>query len=142
MALSFLVGSVGHFGQTLSQLPRSSTSFPCHGDSVLLVTEVEVELLVELLANALQKRAKRGPGGYSESAFDVRNVIHCIRYLLTKSSNRVRFALSAGARLNVLLMKALALYAVKRNPSIDADSAESACFSLYLQSEYGFKVSN
>lgn len=125
----------------MPHLLRSASSFSCHGDSSLLVTEVEVELLVEVLANTLQKRAKPGPGGHSESAFGVRNVIHSIRYLLTKSANRDRFARVAGARLNVLLMKALALYAVKHDPTFDADSAESACFSLYLQSDYGFTVS-
>jgi hypothetical protein len=42
--------------------------------------------------------------------------------------------------LNALLIKVLAMRAIRNATSIDAETAEHACFSMYLLSHYGFHV--
>jgi len=138
MALAYLVGSEGHFGQ-----PReSSSSDSTHiHDSVLLVTNSEAERLIELLSNTLHLRSKEGPGGYSAATFSVKSVLCAIRCLLTNHINQITFA-TTGVRLNCLLLKAISYFALNRVPTVDAEAAEHACFALYLQSNYGFHVSS
>lgn len=137
MTLAYLLGSEGHFGQ-----PRvkNSTINSNPEDSVLLLTETEVSLLVELLANTINCRGKEGPGGYSATTFSVKYVLFAIRCLLTNSLNQVRFVNTVDVKLNALLMKALAMHSVMRAPTVDAEAAEYAAFALYLQSNYGFQV--
>jgi hypothetical protein len=139
MSLAYLVGSEGHFGQ-----PRRRTSnvySDCDfDDSVIVVTEQEVTSLLELLVNTLQQRPKDGPGGYSAATFSVRWVLYAIRCLVTHTLNQIQFVNVAGVRLNVLLMKVLALHALENSSAIDADAAEYASFTLYLLSNHGFKV--
>ena len=48
--------------------------------------------------------------------------------------------MACGPRLNTLLMKALAEHSMKNSTLVDAEAAEYAAFSLYLQSNYGFKT--
>ena len=107
---------------------------------MLLVSDSEACLLVELLANTLHNRAKEGPGGYSASTFHVKSVVFSIRCLLTHMANQAQFFSACGVRLNALLMKALAEHSVKQSTLLDAEAAEYAAFSLYLQSNYGFKT--
>jgi hypothetical protein len=138
MAVAYLVGSEGHFGQPRGKNGLAVYSSP--NDSVILLSENEVFLMVELLANTLSQRAKEGPGGYSAATFNVKWVLFAISCLLTHSLNQVRFINSGGSRLNALLIKALALHSIKNTPSIDADAAQYAAFSLYIQSNYGFST--
>ena len=111
-----------------------------HNDSVLLLSEDEAILLLELLADTLHNRGKDGPGGYSAATFNVKWVVFAIRCLLTHSTNQARLIHSTGIRLHALLMKVLAEHSVKQNPAVDAEAAEYAAFSLYIQSTYGFQV--
>lgn len=104
------------------------------------ITETEIDLLVELLANTLHQRAKEGPGGYSAATFNIKGVILAVRCLLTHSMNQLRFVNTVGPKLNALLQKALAQYALQGASNMDAEAAEDACFSLYLQSNHGFQV--
>jgi hypothetical protein len=93
--------------------------------------------MVELLSDTLHQRAKDGPGGYSAATFNAKWVLYAIRCLLTSTTNQLCFV---GTILNTLLMKALAQHSLQHVASIDDDAAEHAAFSLYLQSNYGFKV--
>lgn len=138
MGLSFLLGATGHFGQLRGN--NTTASYINKDDSVLLLSVLEAESIVELLANTLQNRAKEGPGGYSAATFHVKWVLFSIRCLLTHSTNQLRFAMACGPRLNTLLMKALAEHSMKNSTLVDAEAAEYAAFSLYLQSNYGFKT--
>ena len=105
------------------------------------MTETEIDLFVELLANTMQQRGKDGSGGYSAATFSFKYVLFALRCLLTHSLNQTRMADVAGRKLNTLLMKVLAQHSIQRSSAVDAKSAEHACFTLYLQSNYGFKVS-
>jgi len=137
MALSYLLGSSGHFGQARGT--NTTATFASAEDSVLLLSEPEAAVMVELLANTLANRAKEGPGGYSAATFHVKWVLYSIRCLLTHSLNQQLFATTMGPRLNALLMKALAEHSMKTTSAVDQEAAEYAAFSLYLQSNYGFK---
>lgn len=133
MALAYLVGSTGHFGQPSSS-PNSDDNTDC-----LLVTNAESERLIELLANTLHSRPKAGAGGYSAATFSVKSVLRAIRCLLTNHMNQMTFAATCGVRLNCLLLKAVAHFTMDRIPTVDAPAAEYAVWCLYLQSNYGFK---
>ncbi len=136
MALSFIVGSSGHFGQPRGKNTTATYNHP--DDSVILVSDKEASLIVEMLANTLQNRAKEGPGGYSAATFHVKWVLFSIRCLLTHAANQARFLSACGVRLNTLLMRALAEHSIRHSTVLDAEAAEYAAFSLYLQSNYGF----
>lgn len=139
MTLAYLIGSEGHFG-----LPRRRASSSGYHDtfdeSAIVLTESEVLALLELLANSLQQRSKAGPGGYSAATFNVKCVLYTIRCLATNVSNQVQFADVAGVRLNLLLMKVLALHALQNSTVIDSEAAEYASFTLYLLSNRGFTM--
>lgn len=138
MALAYLVGSEGYFGQ-----PRCKVETVVPGNqksSVLLLDGTEMTLLVELLANALHRRPKDGPGGYSATTFNSKYVLFALRCLLTNDVNQTRFATMQGLVMNALLMKVLAQHALLDVPCIDPEAAEHAVFSLYLLSNYGFDV--
>ena len=136
MAVAYLVGSEGHFGQ--NRVKNGSAVHAIPNDSAILLSENEAYLMVELLANTLSQRAKEGLGGYSAATFNVKWVLFAINCLLTHSLNQIRFINIGGARLNALLIKALALHSIKNTPSIDTDAAQYAAFYLYLQPNYGF----
>lgn len=138
MALSYLIGSEGHYGQprSLGSAPPSPTQ---PEDLLLQITLPEAHDLVALLANTLHQRAKEGPGGYSAATFTVKGILSAIRYLLTLDKNQKTFATASAAKLNALLLKALAQHAVQRALTIDPEAAEHACFSLYLMSNFGFE---
>jgi hypothetical protein len=140
MALAYLVGSKGHFGQA-NRKDVASNVYWNPDESVLLLSNMEINLLVELLANTMHKRAKDGPGGYSAATFSLKYVLFAIRCLLTHTSNQVQMANVAGVRLNSLLIKALAHHSILKTNTMDAEAATYASFSLYLQSSYGFQVS-
>lgn len=139
MGLAFLVGSEGHFGQNKLN-STMSTAYSSPDDSVLLLSDREICGLVELLANTMHDRSKDGAGGYSAATFSVKYVLSAWRCLLTYALNQSRVASMVGAQLNSLLLKALARHAISRTQTVDAEAAEHAAFSLYLQSSYGFKV--
>ena len=136
MALSYIVGSSGHFGQPRGKNATATYNHP--DDSALLVSDDDACLIVDMLGNALQNRAKEGHGGYSAATFHVKWVLFSIRCLLTQASNQAVFVSACGARLNTLLMRALAEHSIKHSTVLDAEAAEYAAFSLYLQSNYGF----
>ena len=134
MAMAYLVGGEGHFGQS-----KARASVPVSLDeSVLLIMTSEAEQLEELLANTLHQRAKEGPGGYSAATFTCKGVLFAIRCLLTHNLNQSTFCSTCGVKLNCLLMKALAQHSISRVLTIDAEAAAHAAFSLYLLSSYGF----
>lgn len=139
MTLAYLVGSEGHFGQPRRRALSSGYN-DNFDDSAIIVTETEVSALLELLADSLQQRSKAGAGGYSAATFNVKWVLYAIRCLCTHTLNQIQFVNVAGVRLNVLLMKVLALHALKNSAVIDADAAEYAAFTLYLLSNRGFTV--
>lgn len=138
MALAYLVGSYGNFGQE-KMSSTTSTVYANPKDSVLVMSETEAEGLVELLANSLHQRGKDGAGGYSVSTFDTKTVLFALRCLLVHTLNQSCMLKVAGRLLNSLLLKALALHSTRVNSHLDAVAAEYACFSLYLLSNYGFK---
>jgi hypothetical protein len=170
MALSYLVGSGGHFGQPnilrtveggiVTALPSESVS-PRNGPfmtpntqdtACLQLSAREPLLFVELLANTIHGRGKTGPGGYSPATISTKFVLYAVRCLLTQHFNQTMFALksgSLGVKLNILLMKVLAWHAVTTTTrrvigdcpdDIDAETVEYAVFSLYLMSNHGVKV--
>lgn len=140
MALAYLVGSEGHFGQPRRRSVSNVYADSNLDDSVIIVTKSEVLALIELLANTLKQRSKDGPGGYSASTFNVKWVLYAIRCLATHHLNQIQYTNTAGVQLNVLLMKVLALHAIQNSATIDADAAEYASFTLYLLSNHGFSV--
>jgi hypothetical protein len=138
MALSYLVGSGGHFGQ--SKITSSASTVDGNPNtSVLIMSEAEIELLLELLSNTMQQRGKDGPGGYSAATFNLKYVLFAVRCLLTHTLNQALAATVVGLKLNTLLMKILAQYSIQRANMMDAEAAEYAAFTLYLQSNYGFQ---
>lgn len=137
MALAYLIGSSGHFGQPRGK--NTSATYTSPADSVIIVSESEAGLMVELLANTLENRAKVGPGGYSAATFNVKWILFAIRCLLTHQTNQETFSSCCGSRLNALLVKALAEHSIKHSVAVDSEAAEYAAFALYLQSNYGFK---
>jgi hypothetical protein len=138
MTLSFLVGLSGHFGQ--SRGINTSANYTHPEDSVLLMPFDHCTMIVEMLANAIQNRGKEGPGGYSAVTFPVKLILSSIRCLLTHATNQSRFVEQCGVRLNTLLMKVIAEHSIEASTVIDNEAAEYAIFSLYLQSNYGFKT--
>lgn len=143
MALSYLIGSQGHFGQ--SKLRSSASTVTSNAaDSDLIMAESDVVGLVELLANCLHLRRKDGPGGYSSVSFSLKHVLFALRCLLTHTSNQMTVTNVAALEVNILLMKVLSKHIMDQTVSnfVDAESAEYACFCLYLLSNYGFEDSH
>jgi hypothetical protein len=141
MALSFLIGSQGHFGQTKLR-SSASTVKGNRADSSLVMSDSDVELLVELFTNAMNHRGKDGKGGgnYLSGTFDLKCVILSLRCLLTHTSNQERIAKLLGLELNSLLINALARHALEPSSSpIDSESSGHVAFSLYLLSNHGFE---
>jgi hypothetical protein len=138
MALAYLLGAEGHFGQPRARIPPSIYLSP--NDSLLVLTEREATHFVEVLADTLHNRPRDGPGGYSAATFSLKCVLLAIRCLLTSEWNQILFANVSGPKLNALLMKALAQHSIEKMPYINAKAAEHASFSLYLLSHHGFEV--
>ena len=141
MALSYLVCSQGHFGQT--KLRSSASTVQANSaESSLIMSRSEVALFVELLANTMKHRGKDGLGGNRHllGTFGLKWVICSLRCFLTHTSNQERIAKLVGVDLNSLLINALAQYALEPSASyLDSESAEYAVFSLYLLSNYCFE---
>ena len=140
MALSYLIGSQGHFGQPNFR-SSASTVQANRNDSSLIMSDSDVELFVELLANTMNHRGKNGPGGkYLSGTFSSKCVLFSLRCLLTHTSNQDRIAKLVGPDLNSLLINALAIYALEPSTSpMDSESAGHVVFSLYLLSNYCFE---
>ena len=141
MALSYLIGSQGHFGQ--AKLRSSASTIKANRpDSSLVMSDSNVELLVELLANTMNQRGKEGNGGgnYLSATFDLKCVILSLRCLLTHTSNQEKIARLIGSELNTLLINALAQYALEPSSSpIDSESSGHVVFGLYLLSNHCFE---
>jgi hypothetical protein len=140
MALGFLIRSESHFGQPRTRVGGLKNAlFVGDSELLLIATIPEVARLVELLAVILHRRCKEGAGGYSADTFSVKLVLMALRCLLSSYDNQVKFATAQGPRLNALLLKVLALHSLQSSAFIDKESAECACFSLFLLSNYGFQ---
>lgn len=140
MALAYLLGSEGHFGQAKSETGRM-VYYPGSNSDFLTTNESELEHLVELFSNTLERRAKDGPGGYSATAFNFKSVLFAIRCLLSHPTNQAIFAATQMEEFNGLFLKVLGLHALQQAKMVDTEAAEYACFSMYLLSHYGFHVS-
>ncbi|OEU12141.1 hypothetical protein FRACYDRAFT_244402 [Fragilariopsis cylindrus CCMP1102] len=147
MALSYLIGSQGHFGQPKLRSIASTVQANRKNSALILSSHTEVDLLLELLVNTLYHRGKDnnnsgGGGGYLVGAFNLKCVLFSLRCLLTHTTNQETIAKSIGLDLNTILMNILARYAFDEKEDgrsiIDSDSAEHIVFCLYLQSNYGF----
>lgn len=109
-----------------------------------VLADHETQLLIEVLSNCLHSRPKDGPGGYSSFSFSLKMVLYSIRCLMGDCRNILVFAKTFGARLNVLLLKALAQYSFsyqQDNSVMDEEAAEHSVVCLYLMSSHGFHVS-
>lgn len=136
---------------SLSYLLNTGTLSETYNDSsYILIAEHEAHSLVELLSHCLESRSKEGPGGYSGATFTLRGVLHSIRCLLAMDAeNRSKFASINGARLNALLLKVVARYALlsdegdnnSGNDAIDNEAVDDAVVSLYYMSQIGFHES-
>lgn len=132
MALAYIFGSEGNFGQ----VPSSGVYVNRNED--LKLKGVEAPLLVELLSNTLHGRGKKGPGGYNASTFNAKKALFAIRCLLTHALNVNTFFVTCGIKLNILLLKTLALHSIQEVAHVDMEAAEDAVWSLYLLSKFGF----
>jgi len=139
MSLSFLLNN----GTSLIEKYNCS--------SCILIAGHDAHSLVELLSHCLESRSKEGPGGYSGATFTLKGVVHSIRCLLSmESGNRTKFASINGARLNSLLLKVVARYALlsdegdnnnSGDDAIDNEAVDDAVVSLYYMSQVGFHES-
>ncbi|GAX26806.1 hypothetical protein FisN_9Lh075 [Fistulifera solaris] len=148
IAIAFLCGSEGHYGQPVC--PRSMRENNENSVSLgrdvgscthLFMSDAEAAQLVELLANMLHQRSKDGPAGYSSSTFSVKYILFAIRCLLTQTHNQTCIAKTLALPCNALLTKALAMHLWQ--PEIihlDPEAAEHAIFCLYLMSNHGFRT--
>ena len=139
MALAYLLGSEGHFGQAKSETGRM-VYHPGSSSDFLITNESELKQLVELLSNTLKRRGKDGPGGYSATTFHFKSVLFAVRCLLSHPTNQAIFAAAQMEELNGLFMTVLGRHALQKSKTVDAQTAEYACFSMYLLSHYGFHV--
>lgn len=145
--LSYLLGSFGHFGQRhrarIDEGKYGKSPFLINEKILILQGESEVLSLVELVANSLNQNPKEGPGGYLSVMFNIKYVLFALRCMLTHPKNQSLIGgMTVATKLNCLLLKAIAIY--RFNPDanlIDLEAAEFACFSLYLLSNFGFRVS-
>lgn len=127
---------------------RMSLSFLLSGANILLA-EHEAHSLIELLSHCIENRSKEGPGGYSAATFTLKGVLHSLRCLLVEPGNRSKFASINGARLNALLLKVVAQYAllseegdkIEGEYAIDNEATDDAVVSLYYMSSSGFHES-
>eukprot|EP00536_Pseudo-nitzschia_multiseries_P011380 jgi/Psemu1/289649/fgenesh1_pg.383_\ len=141
MALSYLVGSQGHFGQTKLR-SAASTAQANSIDSPLIMTYSDVQRFVELLANTIHRRGKDNlcGGRYLSGTFELKSVIFSLRCLLTHTTNQERIVALVGTDLNLLLINALAQFVLEPSASVlDSESAEHVVFSLYLLSNHGLE---
>ncbi len=140
MTLSYLVGSEGHYGQEKARVGKWVKDY-IHNRQVLAMKDpFEVETLLDILAHTMYRRTKEGPGGFSGTTFRIKYIVWAIRCLLTQPENQEMFAGNSMEVLNAFLIKILALHAIRNATYIDSETAEHACFSLYLLSHYGFHV--
>ena len=106
------------------------------------MSDNNVKLFVELLANAMNHRSKEGNDGgtYLSGTFDLKCVILSLRCLLTHTINQAKMTRLLGAELNTLLINALARFALEATTSpIDLESSGHITFCLYLLSNHCFE---
>ena len=108
MALAYILGSRGHFGQPAQTLQRLDMEE--EKEALLTLTKKDAVQLLELLANTLHSREKPGAGGYSAFAMSPKIILHAIRCLLVEYKNQILFSENTGTRLNALLLKAMTLH--------------------------------
>ena len=140
MTLSYLLGSQGHYGQEKARVGKWVKDYIHNRQVLAMKNPFEVEMLLDVLAHTMYRRTKEGPGGFSGTTFRIKYIVWAIRCLLTQPENQEMFAGNGMEVLNAFLIKILALRAIRNATYIDSDTAEHACFSLYLLSHYGFHV--
>jgi len=143
IALSWLLGGEGsHYGkQKQKSLSTAERAAQDPNNKALVLSDQEARALVELLANVLHRRVITGAPSSSAATLSTKCILYAIRCLLTHFENRAKLSKLAGPKLNILLMKVIAMRATDQSPldEIDMESAENALFSLYLLSSFGFK---
>ena len=142
MALSYLIGSQGNFGQAKLR-SSASTVRANRADSYLVLSDSDADLFVELLANVLNRRGKDGDGGgnYLPGTFDPGCVIFSLRCLLTHTGNQSKLARRRGLELHTLLINALSRHVFEPSSAaslLDSESAGHIVFGLYLLSNHCF----
>ncbi|GAX20363.1 hypothetical protein FisN_9Hh075 [Fistulifera solaris] len=147
IAIAFLCGSEGHYGQPVC--PRNLrennenavSSVRVESCAHLYMSDAEAAQLLELLANMLHQRSKDGPAGYSSSTFSVKYVLFAIRCLLTQTHNQACVAKAFALQCNALFTKAIAMHLWQPEViHLDPEAAEHAIFCLYLMSNHGFRT--
>lgn len=136
IALAYLIGSEGHFGQRRKQHFAS----PSSSNAVLLLSESEALALIDMIANIMHGRGADGAAGYSSCTFTLSQLLLAVRCFLTQHSNQVLLSEIAGTSFNFLLFKAIIFHLLVEDSGLDDEAASNACFSLYLMSSYGFEV--
>lgn len=138
MALACLTASQDHYMQA-NVRPSDSAIHSNTAESPVVMSDGEIKQLRELLDHSLHQSGKLVPGGYHSSTFPASLLLCSTRCLLSHTKNQCSVAKLVGPKLNALFVKALALHVLQPSSSmVDSESAEYACFSLYLQSSYGF----
>lgn len=135
MTLALLLAAEGNFGQGSSQ---------CHleiDNSCLKVDDADANCFIELLGNVIHRRSKEGPGGYKAVTFTLKNLLRSLRCLVTVPSNVAFLASTVGLKLNSLLVQAIGVHSLQKSSVMSTEAVEDACFSLYLMSDFGFRVS-
>lgn len=98
----------------------------------------EIPHWIELLGNAVHRRPKNGPDGYTVGIPTMKQVVWTILSMLKGQPEHVKKL--SDVRLNALLFKIVNLWAVQHSKYVDAQVAEYATIALYLLSHYGFQV--
>ena len=138
MILAFLLGS-----QRLSSqhklLKAGSLIYSNKLDSCMALSEVDINILLEVLSNGLHCRGKVGPRGYLPVSFSLKTVLYALRCMLTHNPNQKMIAVLVGPPINTLLLKTISFHSLDiTKPKVDDKDAENAIFSLYLLSVHSF----
>jgi len=139
IALSWILAAEGLYG---GQAPKSLPSDPkLSSETALRLSDIEVRTLVQLLSNVLHHRMINGAPSSSAATLSLKCLLYAVRCLLANYQNRELLAALAGPKLNILLLKVIALRSTNHVSleDIDLESAENALDSLYLLSSFGFK---
>lgn len=137
MILALLVGSEGLLGKTFVKMNAVQSRKKISG-STMVMMGTEAAHLIEILGDCLHNRGKKGDGGYTAATFNIKTLLCVVHCLLFSDVNAKTLYAIGGMKINSLLMKAMALYSLQSEYSLDKDAAEHACCSLYLLSNFGF----
>jgi len=137
MILALLIGSEGILGKTLVKMNAVQSRKKLPGSTIVMMG-TEAAHLIEILGDCLHNRGKKGNGGYTAATFNIKTLLCVVHCLLNSDVNAKTLYAIGGMKINSLLMKAMALYSLQSEYSLDKDAAEHACCSLYLLSNFGF----